>query len=182
MPRTTCCSRSVLTGLGLGLAWVPLTLCTYPYKQGMIVIGSVVTAYFVFRTLPYLSKVIHQKPTYFEDLMVYGAPTSGLQHERRLLFSQIMACCLAVAVGSVVEYGFIKLQHVHMNYLEVLGVVGGLCSLYRSIQNCVGKLVIFVLKRREARRPTRRQKHGSNSNRSSCRSNDARCSIQVTEV
>jgi hypothetical protein len=131
------------------LGWIPLYFEGWVYNEGVCVVASVVSAYVVLNNLPFLSRYVHTKPIYFEDLLDDSAENDLEREKHQIAFLRMMNVCLSVVVGVVVEYGFLKMRHSKLTYVELFGVIGGLANLYRAAQNHIGKVGLFVLSRQK---------------------------------
>lgn len=94
---------------------------------------------------PYFIQCLHLKPIYFEDLIINENIEPMIKTKFQDIFTRILNVLLAIALTILVNYGLYRLQDSTLSYFELLGILGGIISLYRTIWDYIGKLVLKIL-------------------------------------
>lgn len=112
-------------------------------------------AYAFFINFPWLIKVLHSSPVYYEDLEdeKYEDHHSRKQHQSVFIFSnQIL---IALITMSLVYYYQYKYIHSNLSLFEMAGVLWGIASLMLSIYNFMAKITKSLIswwKKRRSRK------------------------------
>lgn len=118
---------------------------------------SVVNAYFYLHNFPFVSRAMHTKPLYIEDLKDDDEIDENVKVRYQKYFMQMMHISLALMIGILVNYYFEQLKHTSLSWLELVGLFGGFWSLYTKCQDQIGKLIMLVLQKMKERRRQRRE-------------------------
>lgn len=112
-------------------------------------------SYFIFINFPRISEVLHEKPTFVDDLILKPADNGKSDdHTFKKIYLVTMNFILALLFACFSEY--VIVQGVDDKpIIEILGIIGGVLSLYLKVQNSIGKILLTVcnmLKETEVRR------------------------------
>lgn len=115
-----------------------------------------VCSYVILYHCPYFLKSMHTKPLYFEDLEDNEAIRESLKRKFQDVFLKIINVLLAIIVGGLVDYFLYRFQRSSLSWFEILGLIGGMLSLYRTMWDYVGRflLMVLMLKKEQLRSPS----------------------------
>lgn len=109
-------------------------------------------AFFViFWNFPILVYVTASKPLYYEDLFIdeKRLPNYDVDPVIKNKFQNILVWILiitnSILVGVLSDYWLYKTQN-EKNYLEIIGVTGGIIKIFQVINNSIGRCMIKMLK------------------------------------
>lgn len=109
-------------------------------------------AFFViFWNFPILVYVTASKPLYYEDLFIdeKRLPNYDVDPIIKNKFQNILVWILiitnSILVGVLSDYWLYKTQN-EKNYLEIIGVTGGIIKIFQVINNSIGRCMIKMLK------------------------------------
>ncbi len=108
--------------------------------------AGVVIVYILFNQYPFLSRRMHQRKLTYEDLEDIRDADPELRRRFQIVFMRVQQIGGAICAGILVLYGF----HVFDNdqsVFEIIGILGGLLSLYAKIFGYVGSFSIACLHR-----------------------------------
>lgn len=97
-------------------------------------------SYIILINFPVLSKFMHRKPIYFEDLH----DADLLDHYQRI-FIRTINVPLALFVSFLSGYFIYRIKSTSLTYFEIIGVVGGNISVYNNLQKRAGQILIDIL-------------------------------------
>ena len=100
-------------------------------------------SYFSLINLPKITQIIHEKPIYFEDLNVDVGEKMKFQN----WFIKSMEIILSFVSVGLTNYTLYKLSNSNLDKFEIMGMFGGIISLYTDIQNYIGKIILYILDR-----------------------------------
>ena len=124
-----------------------------------------------FWNFPILVYVTASKPLYYEDLFIdeKKLPNYDVDPVIKNKFQNILVWILiitnSVLVGVLSDYWLYKTQY-EKNYLEILGVTGGIIKIFQVINNSIGRCMIKMLKnciKRENKKFRKEQRERINS-------------------
>jgi len=120
-----------------------------------IFIASFVSSFILVFTFPQITRMIYKKPIYFEDLylddkeqiknhikILHNIENTKKFQNNFILSQQIM---MALAISLIIEYLTYKIINNSYETMELLGLLGGLISLYVKIITIIGKLFLGFL-------------------------------------
>lgn len=106
---------------------------------------AVIVVYIFFNHYPSLARRMHQRKLTYEDLEDLACPSDiGLRKRFQLVFTRIQQIGGALCAGIIVMYGFHVFES-DMTSFEIVGILGGLISLYARIFGHVGSFCITCL-------------------------------------
>ena len=152
--RCVCFKRMLLT--------VPLAgaLCAYFLPSGLFfslyVFSPVcfLSAYAVLCNFPQLGSWIHTKPLHVDDLHV---PDSRKQSVL-MWYTYITNFLLALVITGIMDWTFsIKQEHRRADTFEILGILGGVLSLYLKTESVVALSLLHLAFRHKKRRGERQR-------------------------
>ena len=121
-----------------------------------IFISSFVSSFILVFTFPQLTKIIYTKPIYFEDLYLDDNEQIQKNHikilhnientkkfQNKFILSQQFI--MALTISLIIEYFTYKIINNSYEIMELLGLLGGLISLYVNIITIIGKLFLCFL-------------------------------------
>lgn len=105
---------------------------------------------------PSISKLYYSKPIYFDDLddnnennkkhihnrILYNIELSSKFKLKFIIFQQLI---ISLTLSIIIEYITIKYRTNKYNTMELLGLIGGLISLFAKVIRIVGKLFLSFL-------------------------------------
>lgn len=126
-----------------------------------IFIASFVSSFILVFTFPQITRMIYTKPIYFEDLylddkeqiknhikILHNIENTKKFQNKFILSQQII---MALAISLIIEYLTFKITNKSYETIELLGLLGGLISLYVKIITIIGKLFLSFLYRQKKR-------------------------------
>lgn len=143
------------------LLFLPCIFFEFATQVYYITPCSLISFYLILYNYPYFLKSIHTKPLYFEDLEDNDAIDSEVKRKFQKTFLIIINFILPFIASAIVDYMVYRFRDSSLSWFEVLGFVGGMISLYRSIWDHVGRFLLMYLmdkkqkvifKRKESRR------------------------------
>lgn len=134
--------------------WTKLVICTllalvaFPPLQTELymVPAGVVVAYLVFNEYPWVARRMHRRKLTYEDLEDFEDADPELRIRFQNVFTRIQQLGGSLCVGVLVLYGF-HIFDSDKSFFEVVGVLGGLLSLYARIFGHIGNFCITCLHR-----------------------------------
>ena len=121
-----------------------------------IFISCLVSSFILTWNFPYFSKFGYTKPIYFEDLeqekidynkVVKNKLISNIENSKKfqnrfIFFQQII---LSVTLALIIDYSTHRYKNTQLVFTEILGLLGGLFTLYLKITQMIGKLILKML-------------------------------------
>ena len=96
---------------------------------------------------PGLILALHSRPVYFEDLQTVRASWRSETRERfQNIFTVVLSCSSAIFLGLVLDYVMFRATKSITN-IELVGVVGGLVTLFSKFQMYVGRGLLWFVHR-----------------------------------
>lgn len=139
-PRSRVGTLLVVAALGATVALVPVL-----HNTVVVTLSALVGAFALCRTFPTVTVVMHMTPLYYEDLQDLRSRNS---------FALLSACTMSLLAAAVLNYAVFRFQHSTLSHFELVGMVGGMLSLYGSCHEATGKALLKLLHRRK--RPSTR--------------------------
>lgn len=108
--------------------------------------------FIIFWNFPILVYVTASKPLYYEDLFIdeKKLPNYDVDPIIKNKFQNILVWILiitnSILVGVLSDYWLYKTQY-EKNYLEIIGVTGGIIKIFQVINNSIGRCMIKLLKK-----------------------------------
>lgn len=138
------------------LAWIatifyPKLSSNYYFITPIIFLWS----YLIFYNFPFFVKMLHTRPTYFEDLH-----DNTLAEERRKLryqniFTLTLQLGAAIATAVLVDYWMYQVKP-DTSWGEVFGITGGILGTFSTGLALYGNFVLTILKRKKDKVETER--------------------------
>lgn len=129
-------------GIFISMIWLPTMRSIIVLTTNVMVFTSLILLAF-----PWLSRSAHVKPIYFEDLK---DEVGSHQAKYQEIFEKSINFCLVLASGLLCEYTVYQSQQQHpASVAEIAAFVGGILSLFRTVQQNIGKLLLYVLVRKK---------------------------------
>jgi len=121
-----------------------------------IFISCLVSSFILTWNFPYFSKFGYTKPIYFEDLeqekidynkVVKNKLISNIENSKKfqnrfIFFQQII---LSVTMALIIDYSTHRYKNTQLVFTEILGLLGGLFTLYLKITQMIGKVILKLL-------------------------------------
>lgn len=148
--RADQCFRSAAgraaTALGTLGAVVAIVLLPPLQSAWAVTPAAVACGFAACRAFPRVTVVMHQTPLYYDDL----------DHaEARRVFSALSSITMSILLAAVIDYGLFRFSNSHLSGFELVGVVGGMLSVYGKAHEMVGKALLHLIVRRHPRSPSR---------------------------
>jgi len=135
-------------------------LRTVLYVTPCTILGS----YIVLYHCPYFLKSMHTRPLYFEELEDNGEIDKALKKRFQDIFLKVINVVLAIVMGAIVDYAFYRFHDSKLSWFEILGLMGGMLSLYRSAWDHIGRiLLLWLALRKDDYKTSRRKRRYSDS-------------------
>lgn len=121
-------------------------------------------AFIIFWNFPILVYVTASKPLYYEDLFIdeKKLPNYDVDPKIKSKFQNILIWVLiitnSILVGVLADYWLYKTSDVQ-NYLEIIGVTGGIIKIFQVINNSIGRGMLKILKGCIKKENTRFRQH-----------------------
>ena len=117
-----------------------------PELRGAFYISSYMTilSLLVCFRFPGIVQSLHSKPVYYEDLEDKFSLDTEVRNRYQRIFTIIQTIFLAISLGIVTDFILYK-SHLVGNYIELLGIIGGLLSLLNDVMVQFGKFVLGIL-------------------------------------
>ena len=126
-----------MAGAAAGVALLP------PLRGAWAVTPLAVAGGFLLcRAFPQATVVMHQTPLYYDDL-----DSAQAKHA----FSALSSITMALLLGAVLDYGLFRFAHSRLSGFELVGVVGGMLSIYGKAHEIIGKALLHAIRRRTGR-------------------------------
>lgn len=138
------------------LAWIatifyPKLSSNYYFVTPIIFLWS----YLIFYNFPFLVKILHTRPTYFEDLH-----DNTLAEERRKLryqniFIKTLQFGAAISIAVLVDYWMYQVKP-NTSWSEAFGITGGILGTFGTALVLYGNFILTVLKMKKDKVETER--------------------------
>jgi hypothetical protein len=142
----------------LPLVFLPL-LNLLSFRNELFLFTSIFTSLFVLTwNFPSLSKSFYMRPIYYEDLynekmditiedlskkkILYNIELSKKFKDKFLVIQQFI---LSITLAIIIEYFSLKYNQKIYSVSEILGILGGILSLYLKLINIIGKSSLSFL-------------------------------------
>ena len=114
-----------------------------------------VWSYLIFYNFPFFVKILHTKPTYFEDLH----DNTLAEERRKLRYQNIFTITLqlgaAISVAILFDYWMYQVKP-DTSWSEVFGITGGILGTFSTGLAFYGNFVLNILKRKKDKMETQR--------------------------
>jgi hypothetical protein len=130
-----------------------LALVTYEEFRDFVYLPLVVSIVFfiLFWNFPFLVYYPASRPLYYEDLFIdeKKLPNYDVNPEIKKKFQFILVWVLIVTntmlVAALSDYWLYKTDFV-LNFMEILGITGGIIKIFQIINNTIGRILLKVLR------------------------------------
>lgn len=131
------------------LSWIstffyPKLSSNYYFITPIIFIWS----YLIFYNFPFFVKMLHTRPTYFEDLH----DNTLAEERRKLRYQNIFVVTLqigaAIAIAILVDYWIYQVNP-DTSWSEVFGITGGIIGTFSTVLSIYGDIVLSILKKKK---------------------------------
>jgi len=151
------CSWKCCRSIPIKRYFLPLTgvisMAAFEQFRDFIYFPLIISGAFfiVFWNFPVLVYVTASKPIYYEDLFIDEKKLPNYQVDPmiRKKFQNILVWILiitnSILIGVLSDYWLYKTQH-EKNYLQIIGVTGGIIKIFQVINNSIGRFMIKILK------------------------------------
>lgn len=147
-----CCSKIPIKRYFLPLFGV-ISMAVFEEFRDFVYFPFIVSGAFfvIFWNFPILVYVTASKPLYYEDLFIdeKRLPNYDVDPVIKNKFQNILVWILiitnSILVGVLSDYWLYKTQN-EKNYLEIIGVTGGIIKIFQVINNSIGRCMIKMLK------------------------------------
>jgi hypothetical protein len=147
-----CCSKIPIKRYFLPLIGV-ISMSAFEEFRDFVYFPFIVSCAFfvIFWNFPILVYVTASKPLYYEDLFIdeKRLPNYDVDPIIKNKFQNILVWILiitnSILVGVLSDYWLYKTQN-EKNYLEIIGVTGGIIKIFQVINNSIGRCMIKMLK------------------------------------
>ena len=145
------------------LVWIiPCILFLIPIHQvaelsNMYTIGPLafLASYGIFLNFPALVKIPYSRPFYYEDLKDEKYVNNQYRNRFKAVFVAWAQLILAFILCGLIYYYSQKYNSSALSGFEIMGVMGGFISLFKSMSNVAGTIVLKMIKsmKKDARDP-----------------------------
>lgn len=121
-----------------------------------IFISCMISSLIICWNFPKLAKLGHMRPIYIEDLdeldnlnkkvikkKILNTIESSKKFQYRFVLVQQLI--LSITLALIIEYATYRYKNTQLFLTEILGLLGGLVSLYSKITRMLGKLILYIL-------------------------------------
>ena len=131
-----------------GLIIILLALIAIPALQNELytVPAGISVAYLVFNEYPWVARRMHRRKLTYEDLEDLQGADTELRKRFQIVFTRIQQIGGSLCVGVLILYGF-HVFNTTKSFFEIVGILGGLLSLYARIFGYIGNFCIAFLYR-----------------------------------
>lgn len=143
----------------LPLIFIPTLNLFEIFRNEIFLFTSIFTSLFILTwNIPSLSKSFYMKPIYYEDLynekmditiedlskkkILYNIELSKKFKDKFLVIQQFI---LSLTLAIIIEYFSLKYNQKEYSVSEILGMIGGILSLYLKLINIIGKSTLSIL-------------------------------------
>jgi len=105
---------------------------------------ATIVMYIFFNQYPSYARLMHKRKLTYEDLEDFRDTDESLRTRFQLVFTRIQQIGGSICAGVIVMYGFYVFES-DMNLFEIVGILGGLLSLYARIFGYIGSFCITFL-------------------------------------
>lgn len=136
------------------------------YFQSVLYITpcTVLGSYIILYHFPYFLKSMHTRPLYFEELENNEEIDKNLKKCFQDIFLKVINIVLAIVIGAIVDYAFYRFHDSKLSWFEILGLIGGMLSLYRSAWDYIGRVLLLWLSFQKSYYNDKRKRKYSNLN------------------
>ena len=145
--------RVAATCVALPIAFPDQLLNVYAFPILMFYAG-----YFSLLNIPRVGMMLQSKPTYVDDLTI--VQNGAVDESFKKVYAVLMNLILALMLASAAEYVVLK-GITEKPLIEIVGMVGGVLSIYVKVQNSAGKVLLFVFARCKNKEVHRRRRASS---------------------
>ena len=138
---------------GIVLYFFPFLWNNYYFFVSMC--GSI--AFVLFYVFPFLCRWMHVKPTYYDDLIDLEASSIKEQKRFQVLFEKVMDFPLSIFVAALAYYCLHQIKQSTLHYFEIVGIVCGAISGFKTFQSNIGTLFLTWLHYRKTNHQQRRR-------------------------
>lgn len=121
---------------------------------------ALINSFIIFYNIPWLVRVLHLKPVYYEDLEDNLDTGDGVNDSTRYKFQNYftlaITCLLSMTFCIVLDYILYNFGRSGLSWQERIGLIGGAASLYGKIQDKIGKFLLFCMMRSKKRSQQKR--------------------------
>lgn len=117
------------------VAFVPVL-----HNTVVVTLTALVGSFLLCRAFPKVTVVMHMAPLYYDDLQDLRSRHS---------FALLSAGTMSLLAAAVLNYAVFRIQHSSLSQFELVGMVGGMLSLYSTCHEAVGKVLLQLLHRRK---------------------------------
>lgn len=104
-----------------------------------------VSAYSLLINFPSLSHIMHRKPIYYEDLEDTDAESHSEKVGYQRIFVRVINVPLSIFIAMLAGYFIYRVKDSTLSPFEIVGVIGGITSIYGNGQKRVGQFIIDIL-------------------------------------
>jgi len=130
-----------------------LALFAYEELRDVVYLPLLVSFVFfiIFWNFPFLVYYTAYRPLYYEDLFIdeKKLPNYDVDPKIKKKFQAILIwvliCTNTLLVAALSEYWLYKTDHI-FNYMEILGITGGIIKIFQIINNTIGRIMLKILR------------------------------------
>lgn len=138
------------------LAWIATIF--YPrltFNYYFITPFVFVWSYLIFYNFPTLVKMMHTRPTYFEDLRDNTFAEEKRKQQYQNIFIYTLQFGAAIGVAVLIDYWMYQVKP-NTSWSEALGITGGILGTFSTAISIYGNRILFFIKRRKDKIETER--------------------------
>ena len=118
---------------------------------------ALISSFIIFSNIPKLVTIIHEKPTYVEDLEDDEALSEIEKYELQGYFTFVNTVLFSITACIVTEYIFKNLKNAEQEWQKTAALIGGSISFYGKISSFIGKFSLFVFMKIKNKKQTKRR-------------------------
>lgn len=113
----------------------------------------IIISFSLFWNFPHMATIMHTKPLYFSDLEVNiekkdmfntEKDFNKAKHKYKIIFMICLSVATSILIGALFDLWMVKTENKN-NLPEIIGITGGILSIYSKFQNYFGKFLLYIL-------------------------------------
>ena len=106
---------------------------------------------------PIIAKALSERPLWITDLEQFEYDNEAERRKFQVIYIHLYNVFLAITVGVVAQYAVYRIMHTEYTYTEVVGVAGGLFTLFMKAAHASNKFLIHMIyhQKRQRRKSTK---------------------------
>ncbi len=103
------------------------------------------TSFFSFITIPILTSYLNTKALEYGDLLDHTHSSEEMKGRYQKIYTRILYVTSVVLVTSLTYYIIFLFRFSNLDWIELIGIIGGWLSMYKKCHVIMSEILIFVL-------------------------------------